>query len=125
MKMHAYIKENTKQNKEEYRDKSTGIPVRMKRYIENKTGLSYDDVRVHYNSDQPGRFQALGYTQGNHIFLQQGQEKHLAHELCHVAQQKKGIVKPTFSMGKYVMNDNVELEKAAELCEKQYRHGRG
>lgn len=34
-------------------NKSTGIPVHMKHYIENKTGLSYDDLRIHYHSDQP------------------------------------------------------------------------
>lgn len=114
------IVKNIQQDHNKHRDKSTGMPVQMKHYIENKTGLSYDDVRIHYNSDQPSKFNALGYTQGNNIFLQQGQEKHLMHELCHVAQQKKGIVKPTSSIDNYMINDNIELEKEAELCEKQY-----
>lgn len=123
--MYEYIKEdvfvkNTRQNNRD-RDKSTGIPVHMKHYIENQTGLSYDDVRIHYNSSRPSQFKALGYAQGNNVFLQQGQEKHLMHELCHVAQQKKGLVKPTSYIGKYAINDNIELEKEAELCEEQYR----
>ena len=93
--IYEYIKKdvsakNVKQNHNKDRDKTTGIPVHMKNYIENQTGLSYDDVRIHYNSNQPSRFKALGYTQGNNIFLKQGQEKHLMHELCHIAQQKKG-----------------------------------
>lgn len=93
----------------------------MKHYIEKQTGLSYDDVRVHYNSNRPSRFEALGYTQGNNIFLEHGQEEHLKHELCHVAQQKKGLVKPTSFIEKYAINDNTELEKEAELCEEQYK----
>ena len=115
------LAKNTRQDRDKYRDKSTGIPVQMKHYIESKTGLSYDDVRIHYNSDRPRQFKALGYTQGNNIFLQHGQEKHLMHELCHIAQQKKGIVKPTSLIGEYVINDNTELENEAELCEDQYK----
>lgn len=115
------VVKNTRKDYDKYHDKSTGIPVQMKHYIESKTGLSYDDVRIHYNSNKPSKFEALGYTQGNDIFLQQGQEKHLMHELCHVAQQKKGFVKPTSSIGEYAVNDNMELEKEAELCEEQYK----
>lgn len=124
--MYTYIKNDaivkkTKRDHNRSFDKSTGIPVDMKQYIENQTGLSYDDVRIHYNSNKPSKFEALGYTQGNDIFLQQGQEKHLLHELCHVAQQKKGFVKPTSFIGEYAVNDNMELEKEAELCEEQYK----
>lgn len=124
--MYEYIKKdilvkNVKKNHNKDRDKITGIPVHMKNYIENQTGLSYDDVRIHYNSNQPSRFKALGYTQGNNIFLKQGQEKHLMHELCHIAQQKKGLVKPTSSIDKYAINDNLELEKEAEMCEERYK----
>lgn len=115
------LAKNIRRDYDKYRDKSTGIPVQMKHYIESKTGLSYDDVRIHYNSDRPRQFKALGYTQGNNIFLQHGQEKHLMHELCHIAQQKKGIVKPTSLIGEYVINDNTELENEAELCEEQYK----
>ncbi len=124
--MYTHIKKdkplkNTKQNHKGDRDKSTGIPVSMKQYMENHTGLSFDDVKIHYNSSQPRQFDALGYTQGNNVFLQQGQEKHLIHELCHVVQQRKGLVKPTLKIGEYAINDDVKLEKEAELCEKQYK----
>ncbi len=119
--MYKYMKKDTNQDKNKEHDKSTGIPVHMKHYIEDKTGLSYDDVRVHYNSNQPRQFKALGYTQGKNIYLRQGQEKHLMHELCHVAQQKKGLVKPTSFIENNAINDNEELEKEAELCEEKYR----
>ena len=68
IKKEAYVR-NTRQNHNRSRDKSTGIPVHMKHYIENRTGLFYDDVRIHYNSSRPSQFKALGYTQGNNVFL--------------------------------------------------------
>lgn len=119
--MYEYAKKNKEPDYSEKRDKSTGIPIDMKRYIENQTGLSYDDVRIHYNSNKPRQFEALGYTQGNNIFLEQGQEKHLMHELLHVAQQKKRLVKPTSFTEKYAVNDDVKMEREAGLCEEQYK----
>ena len=114
--MYTYMKKDTDSKKH----KNSGIPDHMKTYVENLSGFSFDDVRVHYNSDQPRRFQALGYTQGNNVHLRPGQENHLMHELWHVVQQKKGIVKPTSSIGGYALNDSAELEKEAEDREKQY-----
>lgn len=119
--MYKYMKKDINFDKKKERDKSTGIPIHIKHYIENQTGLSYDDVRIHYNSSKPSQFKALGYTQGKNVFLGQGQEKHLMHELCHVAQQKKGLVKPTSFIEKSALNDNAKLEKEAELCEEQYK----
>lgn len=43
----------------------TGIPDEMKTGFEDLSGLSFDDVRIHYNSDRPAQLQALAYTQGN------------------------------------------------------------
>ena len=40
----------------------TGIPTQMKLDFERRSGLSFDDVRVHYNSDKPRRIGALAYT---------------------------------------------------------------
>lgn len=41
---------------------TTGLPDNLKSGIENLSGLSLDDVRVHYNSSKPARRQALAYT---------------------------------------------------------------
>lgn len=68
----------------------TGIPDTTKRKFESRSGVSLDDVRVHYNSDKPKQLQALAYTQGNQVYLGPGQEKQLEHELGHVVQQKQG-----------------------------------
>ncbi len=79
--------------KEKTEENRTGIPLQLKRRMEEHTGLSFQDVQVHYNSEQPGKINALAYTQGTQVYLAPGEEKHLPHELGHVVQQKQGIVK--------------------------------
>jgi hypothetical protein len=76
----------------------TGLPDNLKAGIENLSGLSMDDVKVHYNSAKPAGLQAHAYAQGSQIHLAPGQEKHLPHEAWHVVQQKQGRVKPTLQM---------------------------
>ena len=93
----------------------TGLPAELKDGVETLSGLSMDDVRVHYNSSQPAQLQALAYTQGTDIHVAPGQEKHLAHEAWHVVQQKQGRVKATVQMkGKVNVNDDASLEKEAD-----------
>jgi hypothetical protein len=92
----------------------TGLPDRLKAGVENLSGLSMDDVRVHYNSPQPAAVQALAYTQGTDIHLAPGQQKHLPHEAWHVVQQKQGRVKPTLQMKGVAINDDTGLELEAE-----------
>jgi hypothetical protein len=64
-----------------------------------------DDIRVHYNSDGPGRVHALADTQGADIHMAAGQEQHLPHEAWHVAQQKQGRVTPTLRIDGVAIND--------------------
>jgi hypothetical protein len=79
-------------------ENTTGIPDHLKAGIEYLSGLSLDDVKVHYNSSKPAQLQALAYTQGTDIHVGPGQEKYLAHEAWHVVQQKQGRVRPTLQM---------------------------
>jgi|GEM_PF-5755747 len=92
----------------------TGIPLSLKRHFETLSGFSLDDVRVHYNSSKPQKFQAQAYTQGDQIYVSQGQERHLAHELGHVIQQKRGIVSPTGTQHGELVNEDPGLEKDAD-----------
>lgn len=94
----------------------TGIPTQMKLDFERRSGLSFDDVRVHYNSDKPARLGALAYTQGTQIHVGPGQERSLPHELGHVIQQKTGRVRPTRWIGGLPVNDQPELEREADLA---------
>jgi len=98
------------------RRNNTGLPDKLKAGIENLSGYSMDDVKVHYNSSKPAQLQAHAYAQGTDIHLATGQEKHLPHEAWHVVQQKQGRVKPTRQLkSKVNINDDVGLEKEADV----------
>lgn len=92
----------------------TGIPTQMKLDFEQRSGLSFDDVRVHYNSDKPAQIGALAYTQGTQVHIGPGQERHLRHELGHVVQQKHGIVRPSGKLRGRQVNTNPQLEQQAD-----------
>jgi len=93
----------------------TGLPDSLKRGIENMSGYSMDDVRVHYNSSKPAQLQALAYTRGTEIHIAPGQEMHLPHETWHVVQQMQGRVRPTVWMNHIPVNDDLSLEHEADV----------
>jgi hypothetical protein len=72
------------------KENKTGLPDNLKTGMENLSGMSLDDVKVHRNSDKPAQLQAHAFAQGTDIHLASGQEKHLPHEAWHVVQQKQG-----------------------------------
>lgn len=105
----------------------TGLPDQLKEGMENISGYSLDDVKVHYNSSKPVQLNAQAYAQGTDIHLASGQAHHLPHETWHVIQQKQGRVKPTTqvqaktSQDKQVItnpgiaiNNDPKLEKEAD-----------
>lgn len=101
---------------------STGrLPEGIRAGVEGLSGMSMNDVRVHYNSDQPSRFDALAYTAGSEIHVGPGQEKHLAHEAWHVVQQRQGRVSPTMSLGGAGVNADASLEHEADIMGERAR----
>ncbi|MEP1032662.1 DUF4157 domain-containing protein [Ekhidna sp.] len=95
----------------------TGLPDNLKSGIENLSGHSMDDVKVHYNSSRPAQLHAHAFAQGNQIHLASGQEKHLPHEAWHVVQQKQGRVKPTMQLKKMLrldQNSNYSLTSTTQ-----------
>ncbi|GAA0712474.1 hypothetical protein GCM10009430_02930 [Aquimarina litoralis] len=101
---------------ERSRKNNTGLPDHLKSGIENLSGYSMDDVKVHYNSSKPAQLQAHAYAQGTHIHLGPRQEKHLPHEAWHVVQQKQGRVQPTRQLKSRVpINDDTSLEREADV----------
>ena len=97
------------------RENRTGIPTQLKERMERSTGLSLDDVRVHYNSALPARLDALAYTQGNQVEIGPGQERHLPHELGHVVQQKLGTVRANAMHSSGIaLNTDARLERQAD-----------
>lgn len=105
--------EYSEQKKTEKRN-NTGIPDNMKKRFETFSKISFDDVRVHYNSEKPARLNALAYTKGTQVYIAPGQDKHLPHELGHVAQQKQGRVKPTGRINGLPVNEDRTLEREAD-----------
>jgi hypothetical protein len=97
-------------------ENKTGMSDQLKSGVESLSGLSMNDVKVHYNSPKPAQLQAHAYAQGNQIHLGPGQEKHLPHEAWHVVQQKQGRVQPTIQMKEAVpVNDDAGLEHEADV----------
>lgn len=116
MQLKMVTNEQPAKNPVQKKENNTGLPDRLKTGIENLSGHSMDDVKVHYNSGKPAQLNAHAYAQGAEIHLAPGQEKHLPHEAWHVAQQKQGRVKPTLQMkGKVNINDDRGLEKEADM----------
>lgn len=111
-----YLEDNRPQSSIQKKSNKTGLPDNLKSGIENFSGYSMNDVKVHYNSSQPAQLHAHAYAQGTDIHIAPGQEKHLPHEAWHVVQQKQGRVRPTLQMkGKVNVNDDAGLEKEADL----------
>lgn len=100
----------------EQKPNNTGMPNNLKSGIENLSGYSMDDVKVHYNSAKPAQLNAHAYAQGTDIHVAPGQEQHLPHEAWHVVQQKQGRVQPTMQMKAGVpVNDDAGLENEADV----------
>ncbi|MCG8475513.1 MAG: DUF4157 domain-containing protein [Cytophagales bacterium] len=82
----------------------------------------FSDVNIIQNSSEASRIGALAFTQGNDIHVAQGMfdpssstgQQLLGHELAHVVQQSKGLVKPTGEIGGYALNDSLHFEKEAD-----------
>ena len=68
------------------------LPTALKAGIERLSGMSMDQVQVHYNSPRPAQLDALACAQGTDIHVAPGQDRHLAHEAWHVVQQRQGRV---------------------------------
>ena len=97
------------------KENNTGLPGKLKAGIENLSGYSMDDVKVHYNSSKPSQLQAHAYAQGPDIHLAPGQEKHLPHETWHTVQQMQGRVEPTVQSKGVAINDDTVLEHEADV----------
>ena len=94
---------------------NTGLPDNLKAGVESLSGVSLDNVKVHYNSPRPTQLNALAYAQGTDIHVAPGQQKHLPHEAWHIAQQSQGRVKPTTQVKGVAINDNSSLEREADV----------
>ncbi len=105
----------------------TGMPDKVKNKMENAFGTDFSDIRIHENSKTAENLGAIAFTKGNDIHFKTGEfnpqtnkgQETLGHELTHVIQQKKGMVKPTSSLGGFNINTDSMLESQADLLGKQ------
>src|ERR1700744_6483930 len=115
LKIYQAMADNHTSKTAQRKENNTGLPDNLKTGVENLSGFSMDDVKVHYNSDKPAQLNAHAYAQGTDIHIASGQEKHLPHEAWHVVQQKQGRVQPTMQMkGSVNVNDDAGLEQEAD-----------
>ncbi len=94
--------------------------------MEGRFGQSFDDVRVHTDSQASQSAESVGanaYTVGNDIVFRAGQfdtssttgQRTIAHELSHVVQQRAGPVDGTDAPGGIKLSDPSDrFEQAAE-----------
>jgi len=96
------------------RSNNTGLPNQLKAGLEQLSGHSMDDVKVHYGSSKPAQLNAHAFAKGTQIHLAPGQAKHLPHEAWHVVQQKQNRVQPTKHVNGQAINDSNALESEAD-----------
>ena len=93
----------------------TGLPEQLKSGIENLSGVSMEQLKVHYNSEKPTQLNAHAFAQGSDIKIASGEEKNLPHEAWHVVQQKQGRVQATINLEQELnINNSADLEKEAD-----------
>lgn len=112
---------------EHHKFESHGVPLPycLRIGMERLSGLPLSTVRVFYNALEPASVQAHAYAQGENIYLAPNQEHHLPHELGHIVQQMKGMVKPTKTVNGVAINDDPYLEDhATELGERALVFGK-
>ncbi len=93
----------------------TGLPDGLKVGLEQLSGTDLSGLRVHYNSAKPAQLNAHAYTQGRDIHVAPGQERHVPHEGWHAVQQMQGRVRPTMELQGTAINDDVGLEREADV----------
>ena len=55
------------------KENKTGLPDNIKNGVEQLSGYSLDDVKVHFNSSKPAQLKAHAYAEVNQIHIDNGQ----------------------------------------------------
>ena len=104
-----------------------GLPRDIQLDMERSFGANFSNVEIHKNSTRAQELNAHAFTQGNSVHFAPGNSNFdsakgidlLGHELAHVVQQRKGIVKPSIDTPKLKINDeNANEQEADNIGEK-------
>ena len=107
----AAIEENSSTRESKVR--SPQISSAPEKGIEALSGVSLDDVKVHFNSARPDNVTSAS-SQDREIHIAPGQERSLPHEAWRVAQQARGRVDPPRHKNDMI-NDAEELQREADV----------
>ncbi|MDB5053994.1 MAG: hypothetical protein JWM44_2044 [Bacilli bacterium] len=102
------------------------MPEDVQMKMESAFNADFSNVNIHEGSKATD-VGALAYAQGNDIHFAPGQynpesesgQQLLGHELTHVVQQRKGVVKPTTEANGMAINDDPGLENEADQMGKK------
>lgn len=94
------------------KENNKDLPEDLITGIESLSGISMDDVKVHYNADRPKKIKAETCTP---IHLQEEVKEIHPKEKWHLIQQKQGRVQPIGGKDqKPMINEEENLEKEAD-----------
>lgn len=90
------------------------IPKRLVEKAKEIKGFSFQDINIHYNSSEPSKINANAYAIKNDIYLRQGKEYLLEHELGHIVQQRKENFQPNAMINQTCVHHNQKVEQEAD-----------
>lgn len=90
------------------------IPKRLVEKAKEIKGFSFQDINIHYNSDKPLKLNSNAYAIKNDIYLSQGKEYLLEHELGHIIQQRKKNFRPNAMINQTRIHHNQKVEQEAD-----------
>ena len=103
--------------------RNNDLPEELQAKMETSFGSDFSNVKIHKNSKQAAKLNALAFTQGEQIHFAPGQfnphsnkgKNMIGHEFTHIIQQRQGIVQPTGIIAKnHLLNNSQRLEHQAD-----------
>lgn len=91
-----------------------GLPRSLRAGVEQLSGFDLSAVRVIRGSSLPAKYGAFAFAKGMEIHLAPGHEDKLAHEVWHLIQQWRGLVKATHIVDGQAVNKDPRLEEDAD-----------
>lgn len=91
-----------------------GLPAGLRFGVEQLSGFDLSAVRVVRGSSLPAKYGAFAFAKGMEIHLAPGHEDKLAHEVWHLIQQWRGLVKATHIVDGHAVNKDPRLEEDAD-----------
>lgn len=107
--------------------RNNDLPEELQAKMETSFGSDFSNVKIHKNSKQAAKLNALAFTQSEQIHFAPGKfdpqsksgQELIGHEMAHVTQQRQGRVNSTGTVNGMPMNRDKGLESEADTMGKQ------